>query len=163
MWLLGRLIIIIIASGPDDDHITFSLTIIWLFGCGNLGAPSVKSYWLWIKSFHTQNVWWCFMLCILNMTTTSVSCKHFSFRHIPPKICHCAVCKTLADMLTRQFDPQQITCYMLSVSVPKSVLTIVLFSSLLKTIFIAFHVCSSGWWFGTFFIFPYIGIIIPTD
>jgi hypothetical protein len=33
----------------------------------------------------------------------------------------------------------------------------------LKTIFIAFHVCSSGWWFGTFFIFPYIGIIIPTD
>ena len=162
MWLLGRLIIII-ASGPDDDHITFSITIFWLFGCGNLGAPSVKSYWLWIKSFHTQNVWWCFMLCILNMTTTSVSCKHFSFRHIPPKICHCAVCKTLADMLTRQFDPQQITCYMLSVSVPKSVLTIFLFSSLLKTMFIAFHVCSSGWWFGTFFIFPYIGIIIPTD
>ena len=25
------------------------------------------------------------------------------------------------------------------------------------------HLNRTGWWFGTFFIFPYMGILIPTD
>ena len=34
----------------------------------------------------------------------------------------------------------------------------------LKVMYLRIYVYSSGWWFGTCFIFPYIGnVIIPTD